>query len=153
MKKIVITCVVLFLMSFLSEAFAQTANPSYKTSVGIKFFPMGLTIKSMSGKNSAFEFLGYFNDGFRVTVLSEHFGSINQANNLKWFIGAGGHAGLADQSNGGSAKLGIDGIIGIDYKFLHLPLNLSLDWQPSVGFGDQTTYSTNWGGIGVRYCF
>lgn len=128
-------------------------NPSYKTAIGAKIFPLALSIKSMSSRKSAFEFLGYFKDGFRITGLFERHGVINQEGNLKWYIGGGGHVGFSDKVHGNDAKLGVDGVIGLDYKFLNMPLNLSLDWQPSFGFGDKSSFTANWGGIGVRYCF
>lgn len=131
----------------------KLAKPEYKTAIGIKFFPAAASIKTFSGKKAAWEFLGYFNDGFRLTILSEYHGKLNSDGHLKWYIGGGGHAGFSNKASGGSAKIGIDGVIGLDYKFLHLPLNLSLDWQPSFGFGDESSFTGDWGGIAVRYCF
>jgi hypothetical protein len=32
--------------------------------------------------------------------------------------------------------VGIDGVLGLDYKFNGAPINMSLDWQPSFEFGD-----------------
>jgi hypothetical protein len=31
----------------------------------------------------------------------------------------------------GRAAAGLDGVLGLDYKFKGAPINLSLDWQPS----------------------
>ena len=156
MKKIVIPVLLAMVLLKAETVAAQdkkTGNPSYKTAVGIKFFPFGISVKSMTTKKTAFEFLGYFNEGFRVTVLYEYHGILNQQGNLKWYIGGGGHVGFADNAHGSDTKLGVDGIVGLDYKFLHLPLNLSLDWQPSFGLGDNSSFTGNWGGIGARFCF
>ncbi len=156
MKKISKLTLLLFLLAYSGIASAQKIKqpkPSYKTAVGVKFSPLAVSIKSMSGKKKAFEFLGYFNHGFRLTVLAEYYGNINEDKNFKWYIGGGGHVGFASKAYGGDAKLGIDGVIGLDYKFKGLPLNLSIDWQPSYGFGDDENFTANWGGIGVRYCF
>ena len=51
-----------------------------------------------------------------------------------------------DKSN---ISVGFDGIIGLDYKIKHTPLNLSIDWQPS--FSIIQGYFKNQGGIGIRY--
>ena len=50
----------------------------------------------------------------------------------------------------GKTSLGIDGVLGLDYKFPGMPLNVSVDWQPSYEFGDFEGFSGNWGGIGLR---
>lgn len=156
MKKVNQLMFFLLMLLSIQEVAAQNVKvpkPSYKTGVGLKFFPLGITVKSMTTKKTAIEFLGYFHDGFRVTGLYEYHGIINEEKNLKWYIGGGGHIGFADNDNGSDAKLGVDGIIGLDYKFLHLPLNISLDWQPSFGLGDESSFTGNWGGIGARFCF
>lgn len=156
MKKALVTVMTLFLLSLYGVVSAQKAKPpkpAYKTAVGVKFSPFGVSIKSMSGKKKAFEFLGYFDHGFRLTALVEYHGNISSEGNFKWYIGGGGHVGFDNKANGGDAKLGLDGVIGLDYKFMRMPLNISLDWQPSFGFGDDKTFTANWGGIGLRYCF
>ena len=138
------------------NAFSQKATlpkPNYKTAIGIKFSPFGATIKSMTDKRNAVEILGYFRDGFRLTLLWEYHGRINENGNFKWYIGGGGHAGFANKSAGGGAKLGVDGILGLDYKFLNLPLDVTLDWQPALSIGDNSTFNADYGGIGVRFCF
>ena len=49
--------------------------------------------------------------------------------------------------------VGVDGVIGLDYKFRGAPINLSLDWQPSFEFGDNRGFVSSWGGLGIRYTF
>jgi hypothetical protein len=159
MKNVLKICSVLFFI-FISAAVAaqdtqkkvKEPEPSYKTALGIKFYPTAISLKTMTGKKSAMEFLGYFKDGFRLTGLYEIHGMLSKKKNFKWYVGFGGHLGLGNQDNGNDAKLGADGVIGLDYKFLNLPLNLSLDWQPAFGIGDDKSF-TNWGGIGVRFAF
>jgi hypothetical protein len=148
-------CLLVFATVFSISVTAQQKKepkPVYKTAIGFKFYPSAITLKTMTGKKSAFELLGYFRDGFRLTGLYEFHGAINTDGNLKWYIGFGGHLGLGRQDAGNDAKLGVDGVIGLDYKFLNLPLNLSLDWQPALGIGDNSAF-TNWGGLGVRFAF
>ena len=49
--------------------------------------------------------------------------------------------------------IGIDGIIGLDYKIKGAPINVCLDWQPSFNFIGYNYFEGGWGGIGVRYAF
>jgi hypothetical protein len=153
MKKVFATLVVLLFLSFSINVFAQKSDvdkPNYQTGIGVKFFPFAVSLKTRVGTKNYMEFLGYFKDGFRLTGLYEFHGKINEAGNVKWYLGFGGHAGFASGSTNSDVKLGADGILGIDYKFRHLPLNLSLDWQPALGIGDDNSV-TNWGGLAVRF--
>jgi hypothetical protein len=49
---------------------------------------------------------------------------------------------------------GIDGVVGLDYKFKKLPLNVSLDWQPSLELiTPGAEFQAGRGGIAVRFAF
>jgi hypothetical protein len=68
---------------------------------------------------------------------------------MKWYVGPGAHVGLYK----GITAVGIDGVVGIDYKFTNMPLNLALDWQPSfeLGSGTRNGFNANWGGFAIRF--
>jgi hypothetical protein len=52
---------------------AQTNGDSYKTAIGVKFYPAGVTIKTFMKPNLAFEARGYFWErGTRITGLFEY---------------------------------------------------------------------------------
>ena len=104
--------------------------------------------------NNALELIGYFwNRGTRITGLYEIHGPINGATGLQWYIGPGAHIGFYNSKNGDGAFAGIDGVLGLDYKFKGAPINMSLDWQPSFEFGTNRGFYGNWGGLGIRYTF
>lgn len=133
---------------------AQTSKvikPDYQTAIGAKIYPLALSFKTMTGKQSAIELLGYLKNGFRATALFEHYGNLNVEGNFKWYIGAGAHLGFVKNSK--TVQFGADGVLGLDYKLLKAPLNISLDWQPSLGIGDDNKFIGDWGGLGIRYCF
>ncbi len=111
--------------------------------------------------NAAVEGLGYISsDGFRLTGLYEYHGNFNGVDGLKWYIGGGGHLGVWSDNwrnrypgrNDGLA-IGVDGVLGVDYKIVGAPLNLSFDWQPSFNFIGYNYFEGGWGGIGIRYTF
>jgi hypothetical protein len=52
----------------------------------------------------------------------------------------------------GGSSFGIDGVLGLDYKFNGAPINMSIDWQPSFDF-TYSEFAGNWGGISLRYTF
>ncbi len=134
---------------------------SYTTAVGVKFYPGSITVKHFVGDNHALEGLfSFWDHGFRFTGLYEIHGNITDAKGLKWYIGPGAHIGAynEDWSHGdhhypsGGFSLGIDGVVGLDYKFQDAPINISLDLQPSLEF-IENPYLSLWGGIAVRYTF
>lgn len=88
---------------------------------------------------------------FGQRLSFEHYGNLNIEGNFKWYIGAGAHLGFLKNTK--TVQFGVDGVLGLDYKLLHAPLNISLDWQPSLGIGDDNKFIGDWGGIGIRYCF
>lgn len=152
---------ILFLAFVLTMAIGASAQGAadYRTAIGVKFYPGAITLKHFVSEKAAVEGLGYFfNNGFRITGLYEFHFDIADVNGLKWYVGPGAHLGFYNTkyknnnniSDGGVA-IGIDGIIGLDYKVPSAPINLSLDFQPSIEFGDYNGYGGSWGGIAIRY--
>ena len=144
----------------VSEVNAQN-NPSanssdYSNAVGLKFYPTGLTLKHfLTGNKNAIELIGFFyNRGARVTGLYEIHGDINGIEGMRWYLGPGAHVAFYSNKYGGNTSIGIDGVIGLDYKINNAPINLSLDYQPSIQltehYGDRFT---SWGGFAIRYTF
>jgi hypothetical protein len=137
------------------SATAKLPRPTYKTAIGVKVVPFAVTFKTFVGRrNRAFELLGDFNDGFRLTALYEFHGDLTSTGNLKWYIGGGAHGGYYDKGEVDGIMFGIDAVAGLDYKFAHLPINLSLDWQPAFEFiTPGTEFQGGRGGIAVRFAF
>ncbi|MCX6318354.1 MAG: hypothetical protein NTW29_13775 [Bacteroidetes bacterium] len=44
-------------------------------------------------------------------------------------------------------------MLGLDYKLKTAPINISLDWQPSIEFDENLGFVGSWGGLGIRYTF
>jgi hypothetical protein len=158
---------VLFILAFSLTAQAQsrtTNSTSYKTALGVKVWDGGgISLKHFFNNRNAGELIGYFwRHGFRLTGLYEIHGPISGAPGLKWYIGPGLHVGTyndhhyhnhRDDHHHSHASVGIDGVLGLDYKINRAPINLSLDWQPSFEFADGHGFNGSWGGLGIRYTF
>ena len=169
MKKIILVVVVLAM--FTISAKSQNLSQSYTTALGIKVWGdgAGISLKHFISTNRALEGVAYFwNHGTRITGLYEFHFDIDNAPGLKWYIGPGAHIGFYNNdgyynngnynnniniNNTGGTFVGIDGVLGLDYKFKGAPINLSLDWQPSIEFGDGRGFVGGWGGLGIRYTF
>lgn len=140
----------------------------YRTALGVKVWGDGggISIKHfVKTPNRALEGIGYFwRGGTRFTGLYEYHFDFPDAPGLKWYVGPGAHIGFYNSYNenngnvngyyyGSGTFIGIDGVIGLDYKFKGAPINLSLDWQPSFEFGTNRGFANSWGGLGIRYVF
>jgi hypothetical protein len=154
----------LFVMALtlgIAHSQAQSMGESYKTALGVKFYPGAISLKHFIRNDRALEGLGYFWDhGFRFTGLYEIHGDIGDAPGLKWYVGPGAHIGVYNGGwyykdhfyDNGALSLGIDGVLGLDYKINQAPINLSLDFQPSFELITHP-YFSGWGGLAIRYTF
>lgn len=149
---IILTLVTLIVVS----AKSQSLGRSYKSALGVKVWDGGgISFKTFIQGNNAIELIGYFYKyGTRLTGLYEIHGNIEGAPGLKWYAGPGVHLGFYKKSYYNDGTLvGIDGVLGLDYKINSAPINISLDWQPSFEFGDDRGFLGSWGGLGIRYTF
>ncbi|HPH22992.1 MAG TPA: hypothetical protein PLW32_03830 [Chitinophagaceae bacterium] len=158
MKKMFIVAICLLGISAVQ---AQSMGSDYKTALGFKVYPGAISIKHFTKSNVAIEGLGYFwNYGSRITGLYEFHGNVNGAPGLKWYAGPGAHIGFwndkwkneySNRDNG--VAIGIDGVLGLDYKIKGAPINLSIDWQPSFNLIGYNYFEGGWGGLAMRYAF
>jgi hypothetical protein len=149
MRKVLLALSVLLIVTT-----AARSQSSYQTALGLKVWDgAGVSLKHFFNENAG-ELIGYFyNRGVRFTGLYEFHWDIPGAEGLKWYIGPGAHISLYSSKYGDGAFVGLDGVLGLDYKFASVPINLSLDWQPSFEFGDGHGFYGSWGGLGIRYTF
>jgi len=157
MKRIII--LMFFSLAISSQTFAQKSD--YKSALDLKFYPGGITYKTFIKDNVAIEGVGYFWEyGSRITGLYQFYGDIDVVDGLKWYAGFGAHIGFWNDkwkkdypTRETGLAIGVDGVLGIDYKIGGAPLNLSLDWQPSFNLVGYNYLESGWGGLGIRYTF
>jgi hypothetical protein len=152
--------VLVLAMAVLTVATSQAQSKSaqgydYTTALGVKVWDGGgISLKHFFDERNAGELIAYFwSRGVRFTGLYEIHGDINGAAGLKWYIGPGAHIGFYNTKYGDGGFVGVDGVLGLDYKFNGAPINVSLDWQPSIEFGSGRGFYGGWGGLGIRYTF
>ncbi len=160
---------VFFVTAFALNAFAQKDDSQeYKNAVGLKVYPFAFTIKHHFNKLIGVEGITYFYGGrsVRQTALLEFNFDIEKVPGLRWFAGPGAHVSFTRYNGRSNTFVGIDGILGVDYKFKGVPINVSADWQPSFEFGEEPStnnipggikdgpgFTGSWAGIAVRYTF
>jgi hypothetical protein len=130
-------------------------RPRYKNAIGIRYHPLGFSYKNFHRvKNRAVEVIGYFDEGVRLSIFQQFYGNLTAVGNLKWYVGIGAHGGYYDRNSKDGVTVGVDGIAGLDYKFLRLPINISADWQPGLEFvSPDFGFQSRYGGLAVRLAF
>ena len=143
-----------FISFILLIAFTSNAQV-YKTAVGLRLGPntpavsAGITGKYFLNEKAAVEAILGVNNGLSICGLYEIHFPINAVKNLQWFAGAGAYVSFRS----GSSNLGAAGIIGLDYKFEEIPLNISLDWKPELNIISKIGFESSGLGFSARYTF
>ncbi|GAA5224692.1 hypothetical protein GCM10025777_53230 [Membranihabitans marinus] len=90
---------------------------------------------------------------FSVTALAQKHNPINDVPNLYWYYGGGAFAGFfsSEYTDSSNVNIGIAGNLGLDYTFNDIPLNLSIDWIPSISLTGGHGFGAEAGGIAARY--
>ena len=127
----------------------------YKNAAGIRLGPnsayvtAGFTIKHFLNEKAAVEAIVGVNNGLGICGLYEIHFAIEAVKNLQWFAGAGGYVAFRS----GTTSVGGAGIIGLDYKFEEIPLNISLDWKPELNLINPVRFESSGLGVSARYTF
>ncbi len=163
MKKLIFSFALLMACCFVAQA------QEYKTAVGLRFgYPTSISFKHFISEPGAIEvFAGTarrssFYRWTNLGAMYQHHSSIRGAEGLRWYAGGGAafyfwnyDKGFNNRADYGATSLGIMGVLGLDYKFVEIPLNLSIDWTPTLFLGD--VYVGNFGAgyaaLSVRYTF
>jgi hypothetical protein len=156
-KNIVLTALVI---SF--PGFFNLSAQDYSAGIGIRGgLAQGITLKFFTGRtNNAIEgILAVRWSGTFITGLYEIHDDPFRLDGMQWFYGFGAHIGFWDGGDvpwEDEAKsitaIGVDGIIGLEYTFEEIPINVSLDWKPAVNLVGGG-YWTDGFAISVRYVF
>ena len=152
---------VLFIVVFSLAALLSSAQ-DYKTSLGLRAgMPTGLSVKHFLSKKNAVEgVLAFSYSGFVVTGLYENEHWTGQYPGLNWFWGVGAYAGFWDSDKHPNIPdtyigsiIGAAGVLGLEYTFDELPLNLSVDLMPTFLLIGHTGWGGINGALSVRYVF
>lgn len=156
MKNYLLLIPILLFSHFL---FAQ----NYTSSLGVRLGRNGgtdyaiqnaISFNYFFNKKSAGKILFDYSDNPTLGVIFEIHTPIPNTENLNWFYGAGAYIGFNDlKSISDRNLLGAQGIIGLDYKFKNLPINLELDCKPELNIIDNIKLELFNFGFSMRYVF
>lgn len=127
-----ITTISFLLITYFANSQVSTEQYTspYKKAIGIKLNPGAISYRSFYTRNKAVEGMGFISiDGFQLTILNEKYTPFANAENLTWYIGYGGHFNLWSEryklnnpSKSAGVAVGVDGMLGLDYKLKTRPL-------------------------------
>jgi hypothetical protein len=164
MKKLLFSSSILVCILLLSE---RSSAQSYQTAVGLKFggYENGISVKYFSTPDIALEGeLGFRAHGVVITGLYEIHQEAFGVKELKFYYGAGAHLGAEGsgvyQTYDGSNEtynqshilLGVDGVLGLEYKIPNSPIAVSLDLNPRVELATGPFFDIA-PGLGLKYTF
>jgi hypothetical protein len=133
---------------------AQEEPADYRFGIGIRLSNSTPTLNnSITGKyfitnRSAVEGLVSFGSRFGLGALLEIYRPFSTPG-LKWFYGAGGYVGF--ESGPSQTFAGPTGIIGLDYKFSNVPINVSVDWKPELDIIPDINFVPDAFALSVRF--
>lgn len=161
------TILALTALLFSVNMFAQR----YNTAIGVRLggVSSGVSIKHFTAPQTALEgIVGFGYKSIHVTGLLEKHVPISSAPGLSWLYGGGAHVGIFSfgghyyyvknnrtyvlKEGDSRTIIGLDLILGLDYKFSGAPFNISLDVKPFVDFFEGTTILPD-AAISLRFAF
>lgn len=160
MKRIAIVCLLVAVTASTNLVSAQ----DYKTALGVRLSSSNamqnnsISIKQFINEKMAIEGLFTFGDPLALGALLEFHKPLSAAG-LTYFYGAGGYIGFiktvnaTTQKSSTDANFGAQGVIGLDYKFNNIPLNLSLDWKPELNIVSDINFEPAAIGFTARFTF
>jgi hypothetical protein len=148
MKRSIAPLLIIALLSCAAKVSAQ----DYRFALGLRLSNSTPTLNnSVSGKyfvtdKSAVEGLIAFGSRFGIGALLEIHKPF-EVEGLTWFYGGGAYVGFEDKN----AFVGPTGIVGLDYKFKTVPINLSLDWKPELDIVPAVNFVPDAFALSVRF--
>jgi hypothetical protein len=146
-------------MLFSVYCFAQ----DYQTGIGLRGgYTSGITFKHFISEAHAFEVIvGSRWRGVNITGLYEFHRPAFEVEGLNWFYGGGAHIGVFRGYSGGPwdnfrgeqfMQVGVDGIVGLEYKIPPIPISLSFDIKPMLSLYRHTGFFFD-SAFSARYVF
>jgi hypothetical protein len=147
MKKTIVAVIILTAFSpLLLDA------QDYRSALGIRLSSApatvnnGVSFRYFLNEKSALEAIVSF-DPPAFGALYERFAPTGAAG-LQWFYGAGIYAAIDDRNTFGAM-----GVVGLDYRFQNVPINLSIDWKPELNFVTEVGFEAAAVGFTIRFVF
>lgn len=141
-------------------SFGVSHAQEYNTGVGLRGgFASGVTLKHFISRTDALEgILATHYRGLLITGLYQKHTPAFDVMGLNWFYGGGAHLGVYNgryrrdwfENDGSHAVVGLDGIVGIEYKIQEIPISISVDLKPAFNLIGHTGFAMDFA-VSLRY--
>lgn len=162
MKNIFVLLLVVAASFFAGNA---AYGQDYNSAIGLRLgYPTSLSYKKFISDGAAVEgILGFRSNsiGWRWIAIGAAYqvhNPISAVSGLQWYYGGGASAYIWSFDDSpvyegeSSFSFGLQGYLGLDYKFAGAPINLSLDWVPTFFIGGYGSgFGADYGSLSVRY--
>lgn len=135
------------LLFALMFSFSIAAMAQYDYAIGVRSGgTSGITLKKNYGPSAVEGIIGFWHDGVSVTGLWEKNRMAFGEPGLNWIYGVGGHVSIygndfdgrggpawynhPHHADDGDLGLGIDGVVGLEYKIPEAPIAFGIDFKP-----------------------
>lgn len=150
MKKLLMVAVLMV------SALAVNAQ-DYNWAIGVRggWENAGVTLKKGMG-GTALDFTGtwdFRSEFTHLKVQGLYEWQQNLSGGLDWYYGLGAHVGMWSDADKANLWLGIDAVIGLEFKFPSLPIALSLDYRPGLNILPNISGGYDDVGFGLKFCF
>jgi hypothetical protein len=149
MKTQTFLCRATICLIFIAYLFSSGVNAQYNTAIGLRIGgTTGIDGKFFTRQSKAIEgIIGWFGNGSSLTVLVEKYSSIDGGlyvyygggPHLAFYNGSGTYYGYFSRDVGyhpnNSLGIGIDGIVGLEYRIPGVPISFSADVKPFLELG------------------
>lgn len=140
----------------------NATSQDFNSAVGLRIgYPLSVTYKKFISDQNAIEAYAGYRNFFGASYFSfsgafQIHKDIDEVDRLQYYFGAGASVVKWNLDFGsGNTSLGINGYLGLSYTLENTPLNVSIDWIPTLfingqsGFG--SGFSASAGSLAVRY--
>ena len=151
----------ILLVCLISMALSEVNAQNYNSAIGAKLgYGLVASYKKFLNEKSAVDlFAGLRWGGLAAGAYYELHYDISSVDRLQWYWGGGASFTTWDYGvlNETYFELGVSGVLGLDYSFDNIPLNLSVDWAPTIVLLDNYEWGTlsrfrgGYGALTARY--
>ncbi|HKK76120.1 MAG TPA: hypothetical protein VJ953_13660 [Saprospiraceae bacterium] len=160
-QKFLLIIMVFFAFALSTEGL-HAQGATYNTAVGLRLgYPLSASLKKFVGEDLAAEayvgfrgFSGY--SWVNIAAALQKHAPIEDIDGLQWYYGGGATVLFYSYDfgfdGGSNTGIGLQGYLGLDYKFDDVPLSVTLDWIPTLFISGFTNgFGAGYGSLGVRY--
>ncbi|MBK8347253.1 MAG: hypothetical protein IPL08_06370 [Saprospiraceae bacterium] len=153
---------IFFAVMMFSTSLIQAQD--YKSAIGAKLgYGLIASYKTFLNEKAALDIFGGIRwGGLAAGAYYLNHTPIKSVDRLTWYWGFGGSFTTWDYGIAGLDnyyEIGVSGVLGLDYSFDNIPLNLSVDWAPTIVVADSYDYAgaslsrfrSGYGALTARY--